>query len=211
MKTPVVDMKGKAAGELELNPAIWATPAYRSLVHEIVRWQRAKKRAGTHSALNRKAMEGGGRKPWKQKGTGRARAGSSNSPVWVGGAVTFGPTPRNYEFKVPRAMRKRALCGVLSQKVKKGKLIVVDSLEVTNGKTKEIVECLHNLNLAGSSALIVINGNKETKPLEFRAARNIAGVKAISADGLNVYDLLKYKYVVMTKDAVAAAEVKGAI
>ncbi|MCL4125271.1 UNVERIFIED_CONTAM: hypothetical protein GTU68_056331 [Idotea baltica] len=158
-----------------------------------------KRRAGTHSVLNRKNMTGGGKKPHRQKGTGRARAGSSNSPLWVGGAVTHGPSPRSYEFKLNKKTKRAALAAVFSDKRKNSELILVDELNLKEGKTKELISILDKLKIADQKVFILL---PETNELVSRASSNIPGVKAGNLDAVNIYDLVNAKYVLATKSGI---------
>jgi large subunit ribosomal protein L4 len=206
VKQDIVDKAGKKVGSIDLDEAIFAAVIKKDLVHQVVRWQRAKKRAGTHSALNRAAMTGGGKKPWKQKGTGNARAGSKNSPVWVGGAVAHGPQPRSYEFSVPKRVRKAAICSALSAKKQGGKLVVIDDL-VVSGKTQEIQGVLSAVGMEKRGALIVLpEKNGEGAELVSRSSKNIPGVKTVAAAGVNVYDLVNADLLVCTKEGVEALQ-----
>lgn len=203
IKIKIVDMNGKSAGEIEVDPQVFGAKVDRSLVYETVRWQRALKRAGTHHAQTRGEMKGGGAKPWKQKGTGRARAGSRNSPVWVGGAKAHGPQPRNYGFRLPKRSRRQALCSVLTDKLQNEGLIVVDKLECSEGKTKEFAQILKNVG-ADQGRSVVVTPEKE--PMVWRAGKNIAKLTTLPVAGANVYDLVNAKHVVLTKDSVAALQ-----
>jgi len=199
VKVSVKDMSGKEVESLELNPAVFGIVPMASLVHQTVRWQRAKRRAGTHSVLTRSNMKGGGKKPWKQKGTGRARAGSNNSPVWVGGAVSHGPTPRKYDFRLPKRTRRQAMASVLSDKVSKDRLVVLKDLQIESGKTRDMAVVLKELGVAGKSAIILLaqdNGGVR------QASRNISKVMTLGVEGANVYDLLKHQYLVGTPEAL---------
>jgi large subunit ribosomal protein L4 len=198
----ILDSKGKVLGSLKLDDEVFGAEVAAGVVHSVVRWQRAKRRAGTASALNRAAKSGGGKKPWKQKGTGNARAGSSNSPVWVGGAVAHGPQPRKYDFKLPKGVRRKALVSVLSDKLKKGNLLVVDEINVS-GKTKDLVAVLKGVGVQGVKTLILM---PEKVQSVWQAAGNIEGVQMLPVAGLNVYDILNARKVIATKAAVAAIE-----
>lgn len=201
------DMKGGSAGTVDLNPEVFGAPAYAHLVHQVVRWQLAKRRAGTHDVLTRSEMKGGKKKPMKQKGSGRARAGSSVSPLWVGGAVVHGPTPRSYEFKIPKEVKRKALCAALSQKVKAEQVVILDKLEVKSGKTSEVTKALKDIGINKNSALIVMPElTTETALKAVRATSNIGNIKMIPVAGVNVYDLLKYKYLVINQEALKGIE-----
>src|SRR5262245_12301547 len=164
----------------------------------MVKSQRASRRAGTAAAKTRHFVSGGGKKPWKQKGTGRARAGSSRSPLWRGGAVIFPPQPRDYSYRLPRSARQAALRVALAVRHGEGKLVVVDRLELPEAKTKRMLECLAGLGIDGS-VLVVIGGRDDAVQ---RAGRNLPHVKVMCADGLNVYDVLGHATLVLTRDAM---------
>jgi len=202
----VKTMQGKDAGTLDLNPEVFAAPLYKHLVHQVVRWQLAKRRAGTHDVLTRSEMKGGKKKPFAQKGTGRARAGSSISPLWVGGAVVHGPTPRSYEFKVPREIRRKALCSALSSKIKNEQLIVLDELKIKSGKTSEMAELIKKVGATGSALLITVGANDE---MTHRSAKNLDNITTMSPAGVNVYDLIKHTYLIVSKEALKAIEARG--
>lgn len=201
-KVAVYNQNGNQVGELELNAEIFGIEPNTHVMHQAVLLQQAAVRQGTHAVKNRAAVSGGGRKPWRQKGTGRARHGSIRSPQWVGGGVVFGPTPRSYAFKMPKKARRLALKSALSTKVLDNEFVVVDSLSLSAPKTKEFAKVLSNLN-AERKALVVISEADTNLEL---SSRNIPGVKLISADGVNVLDLLGHDKVIFTKDAVAKVE-----
>lgn len=201
-KVAVYNQNGNQVGELELNAEVFGIEPNVHVMHQAVLLQQAAMRQGTHAVKNRSAVSGGGRKPWRQKGTGRARQGSIRSPQWVGGGVVFGPTPRSYAFKMPKKARRLALKSALSSKVLDNEFVVVDALSLSAPKTKDFAKILSNLNV-DRKALVVI-GEMDTN-LEL-SSRNIPGVKLISADGVNVLDLLGHDKVIFTKDAVAKVE-----
>jgi large subunit ribosomal protein L4 len=186
---------------VELPAAIFGQPLHSHLLYENVKMQLANRRAGTHATKTRAFVSGGGKKPWKQKGTGRARAGSSRSPIWVGGAAVFGPQPRDYSYRIPNSARRRGLCVALSAKNREQRLLVVERLEVPSGKTKDMAKALKSLGV--TSALLVVATRDEG--LE-RSARNLPGVKVIMAGGLNVYDVLRYEHLVLTAEALSGIE-----
>ncbi len=202
-KIDVLAASGGKAGEVELDPAIFEAKIRPHLFHAEVRRQLARRRAGTHSTKNRTEVSGGGIKPWKQKGTGRARQGTIRAPQWAGGGVVFGPTPRDYEHKLTKKMRRAALLSAISLRRKEGALLVADGLALTEYKTKHALEIIEKLGLAGGSVLIVTAGREEK--LE-GSVRNLPGVDVIRAEGLNVYDVLRHRRLVIAKDAVAALE-----
>lgn len=198
----VLSLDGKSLGSVQLNPEVFASKIHQDLVHMAVRWQRAKKRAGTHSTLTRTMMKRGNTKPFKQKGTGRARQGSKVSPLMRGGAVTFGPTPRSYEFRFPKRSRRLALASVLTEKQQSGKLIVVDSFDAIEGKTGAFQKSLSALGIGYRGACLVTA--QEVSDNLCRASRNIQKIVAQPALGVNVYDLVNHDYVVIAKDALDA-------
>ncbi|PTX58181.1 LSU ribosomal protein L4P [Melghirimyces profundicolus] len=201
-KVNVLDQNGSPVGELELSDSVFGIEPNETVLHDAVVMQQASLRRGTHAVKNRAAVRGGGRKPWKQKGTGRARHGSIRSPIWVGGGVAFGPTPRSYAYKLPKKVRRLAMRSALSAKVKANELIVLDKLTLDQPKTKEMVRVLSNLN-ADRKALVVGGEFDENVAL---SARNIPGVKFIDAQGLNVLDVLNHDKLIITRDAVSRVE-----
>jgi large subunit ribosomal protein L4 len=201
-KVAVLDMTGKQVGELELSDAIFGITPNEAVLHQAVVMQQASLRRGTHATKNRAAVSGGGKKPWRQKGTGHARHGSIRSPLWVGGGVVFGPQPRSYAFKLPKKVRRLAIKSALSAKVRDSELIVLDDLKLEQPKTKEMVKVLKNLG-ADKKALIVTNGLDDNAVL---STRNIPGVKLITAEGLNVLDVLYHDKLIITRGAVHRVE-----
>ena len=198
----VYDIANNQVGDIELNDSVFGVEMNEGLVHQAVVMQLAAQRLGTHATKTRGLVRGGGRKPWKQKGTGRARSGSTRSPIWVGGGTVFGPHPRSYAFTMPRKQRRLALKCALSDKVKSGDLIVLDSLDFDAPKTKQVVKLLADFSVADKALFITA---EETENV-WRSARNIPGVKAIHSLGLNVYDILNHGKLFITKDAVARIE-----
>ncbi|MDD3631167.1 MAG: 50S ribosomal protein L4 [Atribacterota bacterium] len=194
---------GKKIGEIELNNDLFDAKINKHVVHQIVKRYLAGKRRGTASTKNRSEVSGGGKKPWKQKGTGRARAGSIRSPLWVGGGVIFGPENRDYSYPIPKKMRMVALKSILSDKAKNNNIIVLDNLELKEGKTKEIINIFNNLNLDGNKVLIVID--KEDDLIK-RAVSNLEGAMVITANKINAYELINYKKIIVTKDALKVIE-----
>ncbi len=200
----VKDITGNAVGSLELDDAVFAQEMNEHLLWEVVKWQRAKRRSGNASTKTRGEIRATNQKPWKQKGTGRARAGDAKSPIWRGGGVNFGPRPRNYAYNMPRKARRNALRSALSLRLSENKLVVVDDFK-TDGKTKNVASTLSNLGLAqpDNKALIVeVVGNE----LLIRGARNLGRSKWLAPEGLNVYDVLNHPTLVMTKESVAKVE-----
>ncbi|WP_147822062.1 50S ribosomal protein L4 [Salidesulfovibrio onnuriiensis] len=195
-KLSIVDQNKKEVGNIELAPEVFEVEVRPEILQLVVRAQLAAKRAGTHATKNRALITGGGRKPWRQKGTGRARAGSSRSPLWRGGATTFGPQPRSYEFKVNKKVRKLAMKMALSSRLSEDKLMVVKSIDLPEVKTKAMAKVKQDLGLG--KALIVV---KEADKNLALSARNIPGIKVVEADKLNVYDVLLHPELVMLEGA----------
>ena len=194
----VFNMNGEQVGTIDLNDEIFGIEVNMPVLHQAVVQYLANQRQGTQSAKTRAEVRGGGKKPWRQKGTGRARQGSIRSPQWTGGGVVFAPKPRSYELKMNKKVKALAMKSAFSSKLAEGKLIVVDELALPEIKTKEMVKVLGNLKI--DNALIALTGSNRNVVL---SARNIAGVKTANVGALNVYDLLKYDTFVVTKDAVA--------
>jgi large subunit ribosomal protein L4 len=201
-----ISATGAASGDVALNADIFAAPVLTEMIHQAVRWQRAKARAGTHATLTRSEMKGGAKKPWKQKGTGRARAGSSVSPLWVGGAVVHGPQPRDYEFRFPRASRLLALKSALADKVRAGELVVAEKFPSTAGKTKEAVKFLETAGRIGQKVLVVTTAAEAGADEVGRSMRNIQGVTVVDVAGLNVYDIVNAQCVVVSKQSLGGIE-----
>ena len=198
----VYDIAGTKVGDLELNDSIFGVEMDAPLLHQAVKMQLAAQRLGTHATKTRGFVRGGGRKPWKQKGTGRARSGSSRSPIWVGGGTIFGPHPRKYAFSMPRKQRRLAIKCALSDKVQSGEFLVLDSLDFDAPKTKNVVKMLKDFSV-DDKALIITAGEAENVE---KSSRNIPGVKAINTTGLNVYDILNHDKLFITKDAITRIE-----
>ena len=197
----VYNMEGKEVGALELNDAVFGVEVNEHLVHLAVVAQLANKRQGTQKAKTRSEVSGGGRKPWRQKGTGHARQGSTRSPQWKGGGVVFAPTPRDFTIRLNKKEKRAALRSALTSRVQDNKFIVVDELKFDEIKTKKFQNVMDNLKV--SKALVVLADNDQNTVL---SARNIAGVKTSQVGSINVYDILKYNTVVATKAAVASIE-----
>ncbi len=200
-KVAVYNMEGKEVDSIELSDSIFGVEINEHLVHMAVLQQLANKRQGTQKAKTRSEVRGGGRKPWRQKGTGHARQGSTRSPQWTGGGVVFAPVPRDYSFKLNKKEKRAALKSVLTSKVTDGKLVVVDELKLDEIKTKKFAEVMKNLNV--QKALVVLN-DMDTNVIA--SAANIPTVKTTQTNELNVFDALKYDTVVVTKAAVATIE-----
>ncbi|WP_339217505.1 50S ribosomal protein L4 [Ornithinibacillus sp. FSL M8-0202] len=200
-KVALFKQDGSQAGEIELNASVFGIEPNTHVLHEAVVMQRASMRQGTHAVKNRSDVRGGGRKPWRQKGTGRARQGSIRSPQWVGGGVVFGPTPRSYSYKLPKKVRRLALKSALSSKVQEENLVVLESLAFDAPKTKEVVKMLGALNV-NEKALIV---TADTDENVVRSANNLQGVKVLTVTEVNVLDLLMHDKLILTKDAAEKA------
>ncbi|MCM1308781.1 MAG: 50S ribosomal protein L4 [Butyrivibrio sp.] len=200
-KVSVYNIEGNKVGDMELNDAVFGVEINEHLVHMAVVSQLANKRQGTQSAKTRSEVSGGGRKPWRQKGTGHARQGSTRAPQWTGGGVVFAPKPRDYSFKMNKKEKNIALKSALTSRVAEDKFIVLDSIKFDGIKTKQMVKVLDNLKV--NKALVVLNDNDRNVVL---SARNIPGVKTALTNTINVYDILKYDKVIVTKDAVATIE-----
>ena len=193
---------GSENGTVELNDAIWAVEPNENVVFDAVVMQRASLRQGTHAVKNRSAVSGGGRKPWRQKGTGRARQGSIRSPQWRGGGIVFGPTPRSYAYKLPKMVRRLAIKSVLSQKVLDGDLVVVDGLSFDAPKTKAFLNVLDGLKVNDKALVVLEDGND----VAAKAARNLPNVKVVPAEGINVLDAVNYKKLILTQSALQKIE-----
>ena len=197
----VYNMEGKEVEKIDLNDSVFAAPVNEHLVHMAVVLQLANKRQGTQKAKTRSEVRGGGRKPWRQKGTGHARQGSIRAPQWTGGGVVFAPVPRDYSFKMNKKEKAVAMKSVLSSKVNENKLIVVDSLDFEAPKTKKMKEVLDNLK--ANKALVVVDGDAANAVL---SVKNLQDARAVYSNAISVYDILKYDTVVVTKSAVKAIE-----
>jgi len=197
----VIAASGGKAGSIDLDPTIFEGRVRAHLFHAEVRRQLTRRRAGTHATKNRAAVSGGGKKPWKQKGTGNARQGTIRAPQWAGGGIVFGPTPRDYEHKLTKKTRRAALVGALSLRNKEGALVVADGLALGDYKTKQALALLDKLGVAGKSVLLV---TASAQPQLERSVANLRVIDVIRAEGLNVYDVLRHERLVIAKDAVAA-------
>ncbi|PIC64971.1 50S ribosomal protein L4 [Sporosarcina sp. P13] len=201
-KVSVVSQTGSAVGDIELNEAIFGIEPNEAVLFEAIIQQQASLRQGNHKVKSRGEVAGGGRKPWRQKGTGRARQGSIRSPQWRGGGIVFGPTPRSYSYKMPKKVRRLALLSALSTKVRAEELIVLDNLAFDAPQTKGFVKVLEDLSIT-KKALFVTADLEETVAL---SARNIPGISVVTANGINVLDLVGHDQLVMTKAAVEKVE-----
>jgi len=197
----VYDINKEKVGEVELSPQVFDTEVKEHLVHDVVKMQLNNRRRGTASTKTRSQVSGGGAKPWRQKGTGRARAGSNTSPVWVRGGVAFGPHPRDYSYRVPKKVRKGAMKSVLTSKLREGNLHVFEDFPLEEIKTKALLAILKRLNI--ENALIVVDEPNEKL---FKSARNIPHVQVMRVEGLNVYDILRYKDLVFKRSALEKVE-----
>ena len=197
----VYNMEGNEVGTMELSDAVFGVEVKENLVHQAVVLQLANRRQGTQKAKTRSEVSGGGRKPWRQKGTGHARQGSIRAPQWTGGGVVFAPVPRDYSFKMNKKEKRMALKSALTSKVQENKFLVLDELKLAAVKTKDMKKVLDNLKV--EKALVVIGNDSENVAL---SARNIPGVQTASVNTINVYDILKYNTVIATKSSVASIE-----
>lgn len=200
-KVALYNISGQQVGEVELKDSVFGIEPNEPVLHDAVTMQLANQRQGTHDTKTRAEVRGGGRKPWRQKGTGRARAGTTRSPIWRSGGIVFGPHPRDYSYSLPKKVRRLALKSALSSKVLGNDIIVLDALTMDAPKTKEMVRILDNLK---ASQALVVTAERDLN-VE-KSARNIEGVKPLKAEGVNVYDLLRFNKLVITKDAVAKIE-----
>ncbi len=201
-KIDVYDIEGKKVKTLELNEEIFGIEPNEAVVHSVLVNYLANQRQGTQSTKTRSQVSGGGKKPWRQKGTGRARQGSIRAPQWVGGGIALGPKPRSYKYTVNKKERRLAIKSMLSSKVLENELVVVDSLPLKEIKTKEMVKALNNLKVEGKTLILLPEKNEIVQ----KSARNIEGVKTLLVNTINVYDLLKYKNLVVTVDTVKKLE-----
>ena len=209
LSTKLYDASGKEKGSVKLPSNLVSSVVKSELVYNAIRWQRAKRRAGTHDVLTRSEIKGGAKKPFKQKGTGNARAGSSVSPLMVGGAVVHGPTPRSYEFRLSKKMKKGALTSAFSVKVGQESILVVEGMSGVNGKTKEAATLLEKLGVAGSKVLVIVPNEATEERNKFSLSfRNIPRVTVVPVAGVNVYDLINSQKVVCVNAALAELEAR---
>ncbi|EDN7463680.1 50S ribosomal protein L4 [Listeria monocytogenes] len=201
-KLSLLKQDGTNAGEITLNDTVFGIEPNEKVVVDVILSQRASLRQGTHKVKNRSEVRGGGRKPWRQKGTGRARQGSIRSPQWRGGGVVFGPTPRSYAYKLPKKVRRLAIKSILSSKVNEEKLVVLEGLTFDAPKTKEFAAFLKNISV-GTKALIVVAGESENVEL---SARNLQGITVIPAESISVLEVAKHDKLIITKAAVEKVE-----
>lgn len=200
-KLPLYDQNSNIIGDVEVKDEVFFAPVKEYLIHDVIKMQLANKRQGTASTKLRGEVSGGGKKPWKQKGTGRARAGSNRSPLWRKGAIIFGPKPRDYSYSVPKKVKKAAMKSALSQKVSENKLYLIDNIEIPSIKTKLMSGVINNFKL--EKALIVLPQKSTNIEL---SARNIPNVKVVKADNLNVYDIVKYDNLMVLKGSIEKIE-----
>ena len=198
MTLDVVNSDNQKVGTVDLTETFASGPIKTDVIWQSVVRQNASERRGTHMSKNRALVSGSGKKPYKQKGTGRAQVGSTRTPLWRHGGTIFGPQPRDYSYQLPKSARKAALRSVLAARHGEGKLVVVDALKLAEPKTKQMVECLKGLGVEGSVLVVLASPNEEM----MRASRNLAKVKVLPLLGLNVYDVLKHKTLVITRDAL---------
>jgi large subunit ribosomal protein L4 len=198
MELDVIDRQGTPVGKIAVADEAFGTDVKGALIHQVIRMQLANRRRGTVSTKTRGEVSGGGRKPWRQKGTGRARQGSTRSPLWRGGGVALGPKPRDYSYGLPKKARRAALRSALTMKVREGLLKVLDRLELPGPKTKQMVALLKDLGVEKRALIVLANDDTNVQ----LAARNLSDVKAIRVDGLNIYDLLVHDYLICAQDAL---------
>ncbi|HPF43542.1 MAG TPA: 50S ribosomal protein L4 [Syntrophomonadaceae bacterium] len=201
-KVALYDMNGAQIGEVELSDEVFGIEPNQAVLYDFVKMQLANKRVGTSSTKTRAEVRGGGKKPWRQKGTGRARVGSTRNPVWTKGGIAFGPKPRDYSYKLPRKVRRLAMKSALSSKVLDNNLILINELTFEEPKTKLMVQVLEKLNAAQKTLVVTADSDVNVT----KSANNIPGVKLLKADFINVYDLLNYETLLITRDAVARVE-----
>jgi large subunit ribosomal protein L4 len=199
------NIHGEQVGEVELSKDVFGLPVHNSVLHGAVVKHLAGRRRGTHDTKTRSEVRGGGRKPWRQKGTGRARHGSIRSPIWRGGGIVFGPHPRDYSYSLPKKVRRLALKSALSSKVEEGKIMVLDELKLPGPRTKEMLKILDSLRIEGPLLLVLASQDENI----LKSARNLPGVKTVIVDGLSTYDLLAYDMLLITEDALVRLEARG--
>lgn len=201
-KVNVYNMQGEQLEQIELNEATFGVEVNQHVVYEVVKNQLANKRQGTQSAKTRAEVRGGGRKPWRQKGTGRARAGSTRSPIWTGGGVAFAPKPRDYSYKVPKKIKRLAMKSALTSKVLENEIIVIDELTMDSPKTKDMVNILKNISADRKALIVTLNPESNV----IKSANNLPNVQTTIVSNMNVYDILKYNSLIITKEAVRKVE-----
>lgn len=201
-KVALYNQNGSTAGDIELNASVFGIEPNESVVFDAILMQRASLRQGTHKVKTRSEVRGGGRKPWRQKGTGRARQGSIRSPQWRGGGIVFGPTPRSYSYKLPKKVRRLAIKSVLSSKVNDNNIIVLEDLTLDTAKTKEMAAILKGLSVEKKALIVTADANEAVA----LSARNIPGVTVVEANGINVLDVVNHEKLLITKAAVEKVE-----
>jgi len=201
-KVDVYDINGKVVGDINLNDDIFGIDINKSAIHQVVVNQLANKRQGTQSTKTKSEVRGGGRKPWRQKGTGRARQGSIRSAQWIKGGIALGPKPRSYRYTLPKKVRRLALKSALSSKVNENELLVLDNLSFDKIKTKQMADVLKNLKIDQTAVLVLAEKNENVE----LSARNIPGLKTLFVNTMNVYDIMKHSKFIITKDAVSKVE-----
>jgi large subunit ribosomal protein L4 len=201
-KVALYDANGAQIGELDLNEKVFGIEPNKAVLYEFVKMQLANKRVGTASTKTRADVKGSGKKPWRQKGTGRARVGSRRNPVWTGGGIAFGPHPRDYSYRLPKKVRRLAMRSALSSKVIDNNIYVIDQFNLETPKTKDFEKILDSLNIMDTALVVTANDDV----IVAKSARNIPDVKPVKADFVSVYDLLKYDALLITRDAVARIE-----
>jgi large subunit ribosomal protein L4 len=197
----VYDIENKKVSEIELNDSVFGAPVNEAAIYDVVRMQMASRRSGTAATKGRSDISGGGKKPWRQKGTGRARSGHSRSPIWRGGGTVFGPSPRSYAFKLPRKIRRLALISALSMKFQEERMVILRDFPMDEIKTKRFQEVIDRFGF--KKTLFVIDGSQ---PVLEKSSRNIRDVKMVRSEGINVYDLLKYDHVVFLEPSIKRIE-----
>lgn len=202
----VVGADGAKVGSRSACAYIFDAPVKRNLLHQVVRWHLAKARSGTHACLTRAAASGGGAKPWKQKGTGRARAGSNTSPLWVGGGIAHGPKPRKYGFRLNKLERQQALSGALSARLRENRLLLLKDLELSEAKTKTALKVLRALGIEDGDKVAVVLDDKDANGVMGKSLRNIRGLKMLTPMSLNVYDVLNSQYLVILESVMSRIE-----
>lgn len=206
MRVPVWSQEGEVVGEMDLPSSVFGVRVSPDLLHQVVTMYLANRRVGTASTLTRGEVRGGGRKPWPQKGTGRARQGSIRAPHWRKGGIVFGPQPRDYRYAVPKKARRLALLGALSEKAETGEVRVLEGLHFPEPRTKRMRGLLEKMGVDGSSALIVVSA---PDPVIYKSARNLPGVSTRVARDLNAYDVLRHRVLVLTREAISSLESLG--
>ncbi len=201
-KVNLYNISGDVIGDIDLNETIFGTDINENVIHRVIVNQLANKRQGTQNTKTRSEVRGGGAKPWRQKGTGRARHGTIRSPLWTKGGVALGPKPRSYKYTLPKKVKRIALKSVLSSKVNEENMVVLDNLKLESIKTKEMANILHNLKIDSSALIVLADKNDIIK----KSARNIPDVKISQINTINVYDIIRYKKFITTKDAIKKIE-----